>query len=356
MEMIAKFLRQYLAHNDQAYIPKLGTFYAKNLKADVDPSKKEMKPPVRTVSFKQESSKDNSFIDFLARVDGKSLDAIKKDLSKWVDQLKKEIVAKKKVELEGLGHLGVNTAKKVVFKALPNLNISPDTLGMQSVKAEPISKKAEAKREEKKEKPKEEKSKEDKPKEEKKEDKKEVVTPIAEAAKDAKSALKDTPKAVENKYLKKENKKRNPIVLVVIILVILLAASGIGYYFLSHHQEPVIVEKPQPVQEAEQEQEPEPEPEQVPEPEPEPKPVVTISEKNGRFYVIGNSFEIEANAYKYRENVMAKGQKDSKIILPDNKSRLYRVSIAEAETVEGAIGKMEELRSDFGNTIWVLIY
>ncbi|MEQ8359200.1 MAG: hypothetical protein RH860_06905 [Cytophagales bacterium] len=352
--MIAKFLRQYLAHNDQAYIPKLGTFYAKNLKADVDPSKKEMKPPVRTVSFKQESSKDNSFIDFLARVDGKSIDAIKKDLSKWVDELKKEIVAKKKVELDGLGHLGVNSAKKVVFKALPDLNISPDTLGMQKVKAEPIGKKASPKTEESKEKPIEEKSKGDLPKEDKKEDKKEVAAPIAEAAKDAKSALKDTPKAVENKFLKKEEKKRNPIVLVLLILVILVAASGIGYYFLSQHEEPVVVEKPEPVQE--REPEPEPEPEPITEPEPEPKPVITISEKNGRFYVIGNSFEIEANAYKYRENVMAKGQSDSKIILPDNKSRLYRVSIAEAETIEGAIGKMEDLRSEFGNTIWVLIY
>lgn len=343
--MIAKFLRQYLAHNEQAYIPRLGTFYANNQKADVDPSKKEMKPPVRTVSFKQESSKDNSFIDFLARVEGKSEDEIKKSLTKWVDNLKKEIVSKKKVELSGLGHLGVNSAKKVVFKPLPDLNISPETLGMKTVKAEPVStiKKESAKAEEKKE---------DKPKAKEEDKKQDVAVPVAAAAAGAKSALKDTPKAVENKNIKKEEKKRNPIVLVLIILLILVAASGIGYYFLSQHEEPVVVEKPEPAPEPE----PEPKPEPELEPEPEPKPVVTISERNGRFYVIGNSFEIKDNAYKYRENLISQGQKDSKIILPDNKSSLYRVSLAETDNLDDAVSKMEDLRADYGNTIWVLIY
>ncbi len=349
MEMIAKFLRQYLAHNDQAYVPRLGTFHAKNLKADIDPSKKEMKPPVRSVSFKQETSKDNSFIEFLARVDGKSPDTIKKELGKWVDDLKKEIVAKKKVELPGLGHLGVNSAKKVVFKALPNLNISPETLGMQPVKAEVIA----AIKEEVKD---SEKYSESKKTEEKKEPKiedkkKDIVAPVA-AASDSKSPLEETPKGPVKKEVKKEEEKKNPLVLVLIILVILVVASGIGYYFLSQHKEPVVVEKPEPVAEPE----PEPVVEPEPEPQPEPKPVITISEKSGRFYVVGNSFEVEANAYKYRENVMSNGAKDSKIILPDNKSRLYRVSLAEADNLDEAVNKMEDLRADYGNTIWVLIY
>ncbi len=98
MEMIAKYLRQFLVHNDLAYIPGLGIFEASNQKAEINPSKREMAPPLRTVSFKQQSSKDLAFIDFLARIEGKSVEAAKKDLAEWVDGLKKSIVSNKEVK------------------------------------------------------------------------------------------------------------------------------------------------------------------------------------------------------------------------------------------------------------------
>ena len=128
MEMIAKFLRQFLMHNDLAYIPGLGIFEAQNLKAELDPGKKKMSPPGRTVKFRQQTSKDSGFIDFLSRIESKTPEETKKALKKWVDGLKKEIVAQKKVEIEGLGFLGLNSAKKVAFKALPDLNLSPETI------------------------------------------------------------------------------------------------------------------------------------------------------------------------------------------------------------------------------------
>ena len=56
-------------------------------------------------------------------------------------------------------------------------------------------------------------------------------------------------------------------------------------------------------------------------PEPESEPQVTISERGGRYYIIANSFEVEKNAYKFREDAIARGASEAKIILPDNKIR-----------------------------------
>lgn len=362
MEMIAKYLRQFLTHNDLAYIPGLGIFEAVNLKAEMDPSKKEMLPPRRVVKFKQQSSKDLSFIEFLAKLDGKSNEAIKKELTDWVNELKKVIVAKKKVDLEGLGILGLNAAKKVAFKALPDLNISPETSGFKPVKAEVVSsadktkesKKPEPKKEETK---KEEKAvpaakKEDTPKkvEEKKAEEKKVEEKKPEVKKEE---PKPKPSAK-----KEEEKKRSPFVLVGIILLIVAIAAAAGFYFLklNKHEEPAVVEKPVVVEDTvSQEEVVEDTVTAEPEPVAEPEPTVTISEKSGRYYVIANSFEFEENAYKFREQVMAKGA-ESKIILPDERIKLYRVSVAESDDFESAVTKMEESRAEFGNTVWVLIY
>jgi len=80
-----------------------------------------------------------------------------------------------------------------------------------------------------------------------------------------------------------------------------------------------------------------------------------VSEKTGKFYIIGGGFGSTSNAKILSDKAKNSGL-NSSIIAPFGDSNVYRVSLADFATQEEALKKAAELRSEFGNEIWVLNY
>ncbi|GAA4427794.1 SPOR domain-containing protein [Pontibacter saemangeumensis] len=83
--------------------------------------------------------------------------------------------------------------------------------------------------------------------------------------------------------------------------------------------------------------------------------VLTINAKTGRSYIIIGGYSTSGNAEVRREAVRKEGY-DSKMLLPGQNAKLYRVSIADFATPDEAKAALKSYRKSFGETIWVLNY
>ncbi|MBY0424523.1 MAG: SPOR domain-containing protein, partial [Cytophagales bacterium] len=74
-----------------------------------------------------------------------------------------------------------------------------------------------------------------------------------------------------------------------------------------------------------------------------------------RYFVIVGGFKDPDKALLLRDKLEGEGV-DSKILQPAKGNTLYRVSVADYENFEEALQKSNELKSKFGDAIWVLVY
>jgi cell division protein FtsN len=75
-----------------------------------------------------------------------------------------------------------------------------------------------------------------------------------------------------------------------------------------------------------------------------------------RYYVIVGGFGVKKNAHKLRNKLINKGNTDAKLILPPADKNLLKVSVADYSTFQEAAAKADELKSEFGNSVWVFKY
>ena len=75
-----------------------------------------------------------------------------------------------------------------------------------------------------------------------------------------------------------------------------------------------------------------------------------------RYYVIIGGFSVEANAYKLREQLIDKGNTGAKVILPKSGGNLLKVSYTDFDTFNTAAEKAQELKSEYGSSVWVFKY
>ncbi|PWQ83354.1 hypothetical protein DKY64_22535, partial [Stenotrophomonas maltophilia] len=73
-------------------------------------------------------------------------------------------------------------------------------------------------------------------------------------------------------------------------------------------------------------------------------------------YVIIGGFSVEKNAYKLRNQLAAKGNTGSRVIVPKSAGNLLKVSYTDYDTFNAAAEKAQELKAEYGNSVWVLKY
>ena len=153
-----------------------------------------------------------------------------------------------------------------------------------------------------------------------------------------------TPQPVAvRKYEEEEKKNRTGILITILVVLLVLAAL----YFFVIKPEPEPVKQELPVQ-----PEPEPEPEPKPEPPKEPQ-VITITQRDLRFYVVVGSFFDLDNAEDRADSIVASGT-DAYVIQPRGNNKSYRVGISPSESLSEAEGLLEVLKATYGEEIWVL--
>ncbi|MCP2045033.1 SPOR domain-containing protein [Pontibacter sp. HSC-36F09] len=84
-----------------------------------------------------------------------------------------------------------------------------------------------------------------------------------------------------------------------------------------------------------------------------PAPVVTtVSDKDGRFYIITGGYARMLNAEFSRQEIAEFGH-EAKVLEPGKGSRLFKVSVADFASAEEAQAAMNTYRKSFGENIWV---
>ncbi len=147
----------------------------------------------------------------------------------------------------------------------------------------------------------------------------------------------------------------------IVLFIVLLVAVGAGSYFLFFHEaeEPVTAEyvpyeEPVVVEEPIVEYSEEPVVEYT-----DPTPVVgtyeNISQRTGRSYIVIGSFIDEDLALDEAKALANKGI-SSKLIRPYNKVRYYRLAVEDHGSFSEAANNLENLKSTYGENIWVLKY
>jgi nucleoid DNA-binding protein len=75
-----------------------------------------------------------------------------------------------------------------------------------------------------------------------------------------------------------------------------------------------------------------------------------------RYYVIIGGFSVEANAYKLKNQLSSKGNDAAKVILPKSEGNLLKVSYADYNSFDEAAEKAQELKAEYGSSVWVFKY
>ncbi|MDO6392167.1 SPOR domain-containing protein [Pontibacter sp. BT731] len=84
-----------------------------------------------------------------------------------------------------------------------------------------------------------------------------------------------------------------------------------------------------------------------------PAPVTTtVSDKDGRFYIITGGYARMLNAEFSRQEIAEFGH-EAKVLEPGKGSRLFKVSVADFASAEEAQAAMNTYRKSFGENIWV---
>lgn len=194
------------------------------------------------------------------------------------------------------------------------------------------------------------------------EPKKEKAAPIAVPVKPA--PAKEEPKVEDNKpsepdSVKEEEEKGGVSPWLIIILILALAAAAYFIFFKKEEApEPAAPIIEQKVEEPVVEETPAPQEEVQPVVEPEPEvtaELITISELGGRFYVVVGSFYDEDLAIDKGNDIVATGN-NAYLLKPTGDFKLHRVGINVGDRWSEAANGLEELKSLYGDNIWVLKY
>jgi predicted nucleic acid-binding Zn-ribbon protein len=87
----------------------------------------------------------------------------------------------------------------------------------------------------------------------------------------------------------------------------------------------------------------------------EPGTIETISERTGRYYIIVTSSIDGDLAMDYARDLAAGGN-SVKIIAPYGNVKFHRVAVSNVETLAEAESRMNELKAEYGDGVWVMRY
>lgn len=159
-------------------------------------------------------------------------------------------------------------------------------------------------------------------------------------------------------------KKDSPWPILIGLFVVVILAGVFIYLFVFDAAEPVeepIAKTPPPVEEevvipdaeefenAEQWEEP------VEPAKPAVGTISTISSRTGQAYIIAGSF-IDVDLATDYGNKLAQEGVSTTVIEPYGKVKYYRLAVAQYPTVGDALNEVDQLKTKYGDNIWVLKY
>lgn len=166
-----------------------------------------------------------------------------------------------------------------------------------------------------------------------------------------------TQETYKSSYYEEEyGRKKSPVIWIVLGIVMLVAIIiGIFWWMNRTPEEPPVVT---PVIERPVERQPEPVVQKEPEPTPEPVKqagVFEINQPTGRYHVIVAS-SIDKDLVLDYGNRLAKKGMTCNVLAPRGNRKFHRLSVADYASLNDAAIKSEQLKSEFGDEVWVIRY
>jgi nucleoid DNA-binding protein len=240
-----KKIKEYLLQNKKLIINNIGVFEIVYKPSEIHPVLQTLTVPGNYVFFiEDENIKSNEFAAYVALQEKISEEQATKRINEWSEKVRKTIKKKGEYALSTLGKFFINTAGRMAFLPTLDVDISPQSFGLESFSTEtlpPIIEKVKpevvpenknttsSQQKETKEEIIIEKTKEktkEMTKEETKEMEREVVMRNEEATEEVKEGSIERPK------------NRKPVRVLLIALCALILCSGVAvgvvYYFYPH--------------------------------------------------------------------------------------------------------------------------
>ena len=386
MEELGTYLQEILTSEELVCLPGFGGFISKHVSSGFDPSKNIFTPPHKQIAFNERLCDESESLLTLIqkRKNLQRTDALK-EIEKYVDQVKDSLNSNSEYTITGLGLLYTNNKGTIGFKADISPSLDPLNFGLPQIliKYSPLERSTNFLQ---------------KPK-----DRKAMSTLDLQSVPDPGSPG-DNPSKAKNA---KSEKQGNPLIWLYIITPIILLggmamflggtddgrkvlanmnilpspaapadsvfSDSVSSADMSLEETPASSESPTSTESFDnaasaeetisktdnQTWGEEPVKSKQEEIAKTDEPVLAIANiingKSGRCFVIVGGFENKKNAFKLREKLVQDGL-EAKIIAPTSTSNLYRVSLGDYAEKATALQKADELKSSYGDNLWVMIY
>ncbi len=124
---------ELILDSEEVTLPGLGTFVTEMVPASFADKGYTINPPYRRLSFRQKETTDNSLVRLYASSNKLDLQTASSILSKYIKELREQLVTKKTIVFPGLGRLRATKENTFFFIADESLNIYPEGFGLEPV-------------------------------------------------------------------------------------------------------------------------------------------------------------------------------------------------------------------------------
>jgi nucleoid DNA-binding protein/cell division septation protein DedD len=127
-----KHIKEYLLQHEKIQVNNLGVFKIVYKSAEIHPILHTFTIPGRYVVFSENSIADtNKLAIFITSKENISIDIANQRILEWVNMIKQTIASKKEYSLSSLGKFFINAMGKIEFTPLLDIDISPESFGLE---------------------------------------------------------------------------------------------------------------------------------------------------------------------------------------------------------------------------------
>ena len=133
VEFLSGMIGELMLDHDSLSLPGLGTFVAEEMPASFSDRGYTINPPYRRLSFSERKTSDDLLKNLYAAANPDAPKEAEAVLDAFLQQLKKDLIQHKSIELPGLGRLRATRENHFFFVADEALDIFPDACGLDAV-------------------------------------------------------------------------------------------------------------------------------------------------------------------------------------------------------------------------------
>ena len=133
-ELLSELLKDLLRENSRIYVPGMGSFFAEIMPAVIVDGGNTINPPYKKVYFRSNETWNDGLLErSYAQKSSLEIEVSKEKIERFVREFKKELNAKKSVDLPGMGIMRATNEKSYFFVADDDLDLYSDAFGLEPI-------------------------------------------------------------------------------------------------------------------------------------------------------------------------------------------------------------------------------